>query len=47
MDNYFCTSSRCDPVIGHVMVYRDTSHMTTTYSTTLGPYLAAKLSATP
>ncbi len=47
MDDYFCTSSRCDPVIGHVMVYRDTSHMTTTYSKTLAPYLAEKLSATP
>ena len=41
--HYFCTSTQCDPVIGHVMVYRDEDHMTSTYSTTLGPFLAASL----
>lgn len=47
LDSYFCTSTRCDPVIGHVTVYRDTSHMTTTFSTTLATALAQKLSAAP
>jgi hypothetical protein len=35
----FCTS-RCLPVIGNVLVYRDRSHLTATYSRTLAPYLA-------
>lgn len=35
----FCTSV-CPSVIGNVLVYRDESHLTATYSRTLAPYLA-------
>ena len=35
---FFC-DSRCYPVIGGALVLRDTSHMTDTYATSLGPYL--------
>jgi peptidoglycan/LPS O-acetylase OafA/YrhL len=43
---YFCNDTECPTVIGNVIVYRDTiSHLTGTYSKTLGPYLADALSA--
>lgn len=34
-----CPSDPCAPVIGGVMVYRDKTHMTATYSRSLGPIL--------
>lgn len=34
-----CPSDPCSPVIGGVMVYRDKTHMTATYSRSLGPVL--------
>jgi peptidoglycan/LPS O-acetylase OafA/YrhL len=38
---YFCVADECPAVIGNVLVYRDgISHMTATYSKTLGPYIA-------
>lgn len=38
---YFCVADECPAVIGNVIVYRDgISHITATYSKTLGPYLA-------
>jgi hypothetical protein len=36
---YFCDAAVCWPVIGGALVLRDVSHMTTTYSASLGPYL--------
>jgi hypothetical protein len=39
---WFCTDA-CPTVVGNVLVYRDSNHMTTTYSTTLAPLLDAKL----
>ena len=38
-DNVFCSSTACSPVIGHVIVYRDANHVTSTFTKTLGPYL--------
>lgn len=35
----FCDSRRCFPVVGDALVLRDVTHMTATFSTTLGPYL--------
>jgi peptidoglycan/LPS O-acetylase OafA/YrhL len=44
-DRYFCAADGCPAVIGNVIVYRDNiSHMTATYSKTLGPYLAKDIS---
>jgi peptidoglycan/LPS O-acetylase OafA/YrhL len=36
---YFCREQTCDPVIGHVIVYRDQNHLTSSYTRTLAPYL--------
>ncbi len=43
MSRYFCTKTTCPAVIGGVTVYFDASHMTSTYSRTLAPYLEKKL----
>ncbi|PCN47252.1 acyltransferase [Curtobacterium sp. 'Ferrero'] len=44
----FCDDSRCYSAIGGVSVYFDGSHLSNTYSTSLGPWLATKLrSKTP
>jgi hypothetical protein len=40
--DWFCTDA-CPPVVGNVLVYRDSNHMTTTYSTTLAPLLGAAI----
>ncbi len=37
--SFMCDASVCNPVVGGVLVLRDVSHMTTTFSATLGPYL--------
>ena len=43
---YFCVANECPAVIGNVIVYRDgISHITGTYSKTLGPYLAKDITA--
>ena len=34
-----CPTERCAPVIGGVLIYRDSSHLTATYVTTLAPRL--------
>ena len=39
LSSFFCSPTRCPPVVGGALVLRDVSHMTTTFSTTLGPYL--------
>ena len=39
---WFC-SDQCPAVIGNVLVYRDSNHMTTTYSRILAPLLDASL----
>jgi peptidoglycan/LPS O-acetylase OafA/YrhL len=45
LDTAVCPTSRCAPVIGGVLVYRDNSHLTKTYVLTLTPRLAAALPA--
>jgi len=40
-----CPTDRCAPVIGHVLLYRQGSHLTKTYIETLTPRLAAALTA--
>jgi hypothetical protein len=39
MSRYFCDSRRCFPVIGGALVWKDPTHITLTFGTTLGPYL--------
>lgn len=39
LSRFFCGPAVCRPVIGGALVLRDVSHMTTTFSATLGPYL--------
>jgi peptidoglycan/LPS O-acetylase OafA/YrhL len=36
---YYCTATTCPAVIGGVLVYRDTSHITGTWAMSLKPYL--------
>lgn len=35
----YCVDGRCPLVIGHVLAYRDQTHITATFSKTLAPYL--------
>jgi hypothetical protein len=35
----YCIDGQCPMVVGHVGVYRDTHHITATFSKTLGPYI--------
>jgi hypothetical protein len=42
---FFCDARRCEPVIGGVLVYKDTTHLTGLYARTLGPYLARAVRA--
>lgn len=43
MTRWFCDARVCYPVIGGILVHKDTSHVTATYGRTLAPFLAAKL----
>lgn len=43
--NWFCPASKCPPVIGGVLVYRDDNHITATYATTLDYQLGKQLAA--
>jgi peptidoglycan/LPS O-acetylase OafA/YrhL len=46
MDHLICAPTTCDPIVGNVVVYRDTHHLTETYIRTLRPYLFRRLLAT-
>lgn len=39
----YCANNVCPPVIGHVLVYRDHSHITATYAATLSPYIERQM----
>jgi hypothetical protein len=39
LTRFFCGRTRCYPVIGGALVYKDISHLTRVFATTLGPYL--------
>ncbi|HYB23785.1 MAG TPA: SGNH hydrolase domain-containing protein [Solirubrobacteraceae bacterium] len=45
MTHFFCGARLCYPVIGGALVLRDVTHMTSVYSTTLGPYLLGAVGA--
>ena len=40
---YYCSATTCPAVIGGVNVYRDISHISKTYMTTMAPYVGAQL----
>ena len=41
----FCSATSCPPVIGNIVVYRDNSHITTTWAKHLEPVLEAAIPA--
>jgi peptidoglycan/LPS O-acetylase OafA/YrhL len=43
MTRYFCDPARCHSLIGGVVVYTDSHHLTTTYSRSLARYLGPQL----
>jgi hypothetical protein len=38
--NWFCTSQGCPVIVGNILVYRDNSHVTATFSRWLAPMVA-------
>lgn len=44
-EDVFCEGDRCDAVIGGVVVYRDSHHLTNTFATTLAPIIGERLDA--
>ena len=44
--DWLCPEGRCEPVIGGVITYFDTAHITATYAQTLAPQLDASLHRT-
>jgi len=43
MNDLFCRDGSCTPVVGGVVGYRDSHHITATYATTLAPYLEERI----
>ena len=43
LSDFFCEEDLCKPVIGNVLVYRDSHHITVTYSESLAPILYEEL----
>jgi hypothetical protein len=39
LTNFFCDARYCYPVVGGVLVYKDITHLTPTFTRTLAPYL--------
>jgi peptidoglycan/LPS O-acetylase OafA/YrhL len=46
LNSLICEPTTCPPIIGNVVVYRDTHHLTQTYISSLAPYFMRKLLAT-
>jgi len=42
---FYCSDEVCPPVIGNVLVYRDTSHLTASFATTLAVYIEPRVVA--
>ena len=39
LSNFFCSSSKCFPVVGGVLTHKDQDHLTQDFARTLGPYV--------
>jgi peptidoglycan/LPS O-acetylase OafA/YrhL len=45
MNSVICGPTQCRPIVGNVVVYRDSHHLTKTFTVTIEPYLSRKLLA--
>jgi hypothetical protein len=45
MTPFFCSSTRCYPVIGGALVHKDADHITAVFSRTLGPFMVSKVAS--
>jgi peptidoglycan/LPS O-acetylase OafA/YrhL len=45
MDSLICGPANCRPVVGNVLVYQDSHHLTSAYALTTAPYLEKRLLA--
>jgi hypothetical protein len=45
MTSFFCNTRVCFPVVGGALVYKDVSHLTDVYTSSLGPFLLRKIRA--
>lgn len=43
MNDFICSAETCSPVVGNLIVFRDSHHLTATYSRALGPLLETAL----
>jgi hypothetical protein len=43
LSDFFCDATRCFPVVGGVLVYKDLTHITRAYGATLAPYVMREL----
>jgi hypothetical protein len=39
LTDFFCDAMQCFPVIGGVLVFKDSNHVTRKYASTLAPYV--------
>lgn len=47
MNWILCSRSKCPPVMGGVLVYKDTSHLTPLFASTLAPFLLQRMDRLP
>lgn len=45
MTSFFCSTTNCYPVVGGALVYKDISHLTDVFASSLGPFLLRKIRA--
>jgi hypothetical protein len=43
MDSLICRPATCPPIVGNVLVYQDSHHLTSAYALTTAPYLEKRL----
>ncbi|AZZ51151.1 SGNH hydrolase domain-containing protein [Rathayibacter festucae] len=43
LNDFFCTATRCEEIVGNTLLYRDTSHLTETWSVAMRNELAAAI----
>ena len=39
LSSFFCSPSKCFPVVGGVLTHKDQDHLTQDFARTLGPYI--------
>jgi len=43
MNSLICGRTKCLPIVGNVLVYQDSHHLTSTYALTTAPFLESRL----